>query len=39
VLSVLAAVAWLVLSAAGFSPEELQQSLENELERQRRAGG
>jgi hypothetical protein len=38
-LSVLAAVAWLVLSAAGFSPEELQQSLENELERQRRAGG
>jgi len=38
-LSVLAAVVWVVLIAAGFSVEELQQSLENELERQRRTGG
>ena len=38
-LSVLAAVIWLGLIAAGFSVEELQQNLENELERQRRAGG
>jgi hypothetical protein len=38
-LSALAAVAWLALIAAGFSVEELQRNLENELERQRRAGG
>jgi hypothetical protein len=38
-LSALAAVAWIVLIAAGFSVEELQRNLENELERQRRAGG
>jgi hypothetical protein len=38
-LSVLAAVVWLVLDASGFSPQELQHNLENELERQRRASG
>jgi hypothetical protein len=38
-LSTLAAVVWIVLIAAGFSVEDLQQNLENELERQRRAGG
>ena len=38
-LSVLAAVIWLGLIAAGFSVEELQRNLENELERQRRASG
>jgi hypothetical protein len=37
-LSVAAAVVWIVLIAAGFSVEELQQNLEQELERQRRAG-
>ena len=37
-LSVTAAVVWIVLIAAGFSVEELQQNLEQELERQRRAG-
>jgi hypothetical protein len=37
-LSVVAAVVWIVLIAAGFSVEDLQQNLENELERQRRAG-
>jgi hypothetical protein len=37
-LSALAAVVWVALIAAGFSVEELQQNLENELERQRRAG-
>ena len=37
-LSVAAAVAWIVLIAAGFSVDELQRNLENELERQRRAG-
>ena len=36
-LSVLAAVVWVILLAAGFSVEELQRSLEEELERQRRA--
>jgi hypothetical protein len=36
-LSVLAAVVWVILLAAGFSIEELQRSLEQELERQRRA--
>ena len=36
-LSVTAAVVWIVLIAAGFSVEELQQNLEQELERQRRA--
>ena len=38
-LSALAAVVWIALIAAGFSVEELQRNLENELERQRRAGG
>ena len=39
VLSGLAAAIWIVLIAAGFSVGELQESLENELERQRRASG
>jgi hypothetical protein len=34
-LSVAAAIAWLALMAAGYSPEDLQRSLEQELERQR----
>jgi hypothetical protein len=38
-LSGLAAAIWIVLIASGFSVEELQRSLENELERQRRASG
>jgi hypothetical protein len=38
-LSALAAVVWIVLIAAGVSVEELQRNLENELQRQRRAGG
>ena len=38
-LSVAAAVVWIILIAAGFSVDELQRNLENELERQRRAGG
>jgi hypothetical protein len=38
-LSALAAVVWVALIAAGVSVEDLQRSLENELERQRRAGG
>ena len=37
-LSVAAAVVWIILIAAGFSVDELQRNLENELERQRRAG-
>ena len=36
VLSVIAAVVWVALIAAGFSVEELQRNLEQELERQRR---
>ena len=36
-LSVTAAIVWLALMAAGFSPEELQRSLEQELQRQRRS--
>ena len=36
-LSVAAAIAWLVLMAAGYSPEDLQRSLEQELERQRQS--
>ncbi len=36
-LSVAAAVAWLLLIAAGVTPEELQRNLEEELERQRRS--
>jgi len=36
-LSVTAAIVWVVLIAAGFSVEELQRNLEQELERQRRA--
>ena len=35
-LSTAAAVVWIVLIAAGFSVEELQENLERELERQRR---
>jgi hypothetical protein len=35
VLSVTAAIVWIVLIAAGFSVEELQHNLEQELERQR----
>jgi hypothetical protein len=38
-LSGLAALVWIVLISSGFSVEDLQQSLENELERQRRTGG
>jgi len=38
-LSALAAAVWIVLISAGFSVEELQQNLEKELERQRRASG
>jgi hypothetical protein len=38
-LSVLAAVVWIALIAAGFSVQELQDNLQRELERQRRAGG
>jgi NADH:ubiquinone oxidoreductase subunit K len=34
-LSVAAAIAWLLLMAAGYSPEDLQRTLEQELERQR----
>ena len=34
-LSVAAAVVWLLLIAAGYSPDELQRTLEQELERQR----
>ena len=36
-LSVAAAIAWLALMAAGYSPEDLQRSLEQELERQRQS--
>jgi hypothetical protein len=36
-LSVAAAIAWLVLMAAGYSPEDLQRSLEEELDRQRQS--
>jgi hypothetical protein len=35
VLSVAAAIVWVILIAAGFSVEELQRNLEQELERQR----
>jgi hypothetical protein len=35
-LSLGAMIIWLLLIAAGFSPEELQRNLEEELERQRR---
>ena len=34
-LSVAAAIAWLVLMTAGYSPEDLQRSLQEELDRQR----
>jgi hypothetical protein len=37
-LSVLAAAVWLGLLAAGVSLEDLQQNLQDELDRQRRAG-
>jgi hypothetical protein len=36
-LSVTAAVVWLLLMAAGFSPEDLQRDLERFLEEQRRS--
>ena len=36
-LSVAAAIAWLVLMAAGYSPEDLQRSLQEELDRQRQS--
>ena len=36
-LSVAAAITWLALMAAGYSPEDLQRSLEQELERQRQS--
>ena len=36
-LSVTAALVWLLLMAAGYSPEDLQRTLEQELERQRRS--
>jgi hypothetical protein len=36
-LSVAATIAWLVLMAAGYSPEDLQRTLEQELERQRQS--
>jgi hypothetical protein len=37
-LSTIAAIVWLVLIASGFSVEELQQNLQDELQRQRRGG-
>ncbi len=37
-LSVVAAVVWIVLIAAGVSVTDLQQNLQDELDRQRRAG-
>jgi hypothetical protein len=37
-LSVAAAAVWIVLIAAGVSVEDLQQNLQDELDRQRRAG-
>ena len=36
-LSVAAAIAWLALMAAGYSPEDLQRSLQEELDRQRQS--
>ena len=38
-LSVAAAAVWIVLIAAGVSVDDLQQNLQNELDRQRSAGG
>ena len=38
-LSVVAAIVWIALVAAGFSVQDLQDNLQRELERQRRAGG
>ena len=37
-LSTIAAIVWLALIASGFSVEELQQNLRDELQRQRRGG-
>ena len=37
-LSVVAGITWIVLSASGVSPQDLQESLERELERQRNRG-
>ncbi len=36
-LSITAAIVWLILMWAGFSPEELQRDLERELQQQRRS--
>ena len=36
-LSVAAAIAWLALMASGYSPEDLQRSLQEELDRQRQS--
>jgi hypothetical protein len=36
-LSVAAALVWVILILAGYSPDELQRSLEQELERQRQS--
>jgi hypothetical protein len=36
-VSVVAALVWVALMLAGYSPEELQRSLEHELERQRQS--
>src|SRR3954468_17551873 len=36
-LSVAAAVVWLLLTAAGYSPEDLQRSLQEELDRRRQS--
>src|SRR3954471_12736897 len=38
-LSVVAAIVWIALVSAGFSVQDLQDNLQRELERQRRAGG
>jgi hypothetical protein len=37
VLSITAAIVWLLLTAAGFTPDELQHNLEQELQRQRQS--
>ena len=37
VLSVAAAIVWLALMAGGYSPEDLQRSLQEELDRQRQS--
>ena len=37
-LSVVAGVTWLVLSASGMTPQDLQETLEREVERRRNGG-